>query len=101
MKHQFPFKNGSIIEFDDTNADDVKAMKAFIANNTIEYESIIRTVGIIVPTKERFDKWVKTFGIRGERYELSKVIYWDCHEVKDFDYGIIFEAANLRIIEQN
>ena len=73
----------------------------------------MKTVGIIVPTKERFDKWVKTFGIPGERYillnskekcygiELSKVIYWDCHAVRDFDYGIIYEAAKLRIREQN
>ena len=68
----------------------------------------METVGIIIPTKKRFDEWVNIFGIPEERYvylnnkekclgnEFSKVLKSkDWYEVKDCD--VILECAELRV----
>ena len=68
----------------------------------------METVGIIIPSKERFDEWVRTFGIPQERYvfldrkekcfgcEFTKILKSvDWHELKDSEE--ILESAKLRI----
>jgi hypothetical protein len=68
----------------------------------------MKAVGIIIPTKERFNKWVSTFGIPEERYvfldrkekcfgnEFIKVLKSDdWRKVKDCDN--ILKCAEIRV----